>query len=450
MDPIAPARLRAHVNALSVGIGVRLAGTPGESEAARYIEEAFQRAGACVHTESFAVSSLAVKSQSLEVLIGGRWRRFPCSLFSSTPGTGGRTVEAPLVFFEAPAAGRRTDLRALRGKAVVHLGCHIESRAAYRRLIEARPAFLLFVDVRYPGPTPLADGMFPAYTRAIGAVPVVNVAYMDTWTWAGRGAEAARLCVDGGMRPGRSQNVVAELPGADPAAGVLYFGAHHDTQADSPGADDNAAGVAGVLELARVLAPLPRRRAIRLISFGAEEQLSVGSAEYVRAHRAEVARQGRLMVNLDSYGSLMGWTELVCNGPARLERAALQAFTRHGLDVKILNGIVPYADHFPFVAAGIPGLYLGRANCAGGRFFHHRPDDDISRLSFPLMARHLDAVSDFVGTLSRAKQLPFPVAIPAAQAEGVKTFWEDLFGGWTPRLTKGAPRGRRPGPRPAR
>ena len=42
------------------------------------------------------------------------------------------------------------------------------------------------------------------------------------------------------MTPAKSQNVIAELPGSREDAGVLYLGAHHDTQADSVGADDNA------------------------------------------------------------------------------------------------------------------------------------------------------------------------------------------------------------------
>ena len=65
------------------------------------------------------------------------------------PAMGGALVEAPLVFFEAPTEYAREDLSHLRGKAVVHLGCHIESRAAYQRLMQAEPAFLLFVDIRY-------------------------------------------------------------------------------------------------------------------------------------------------------------------------------------------------------------------------------------------------------------------------------------------------------------
>ena len=228
MDPISPYRLEEHLKRLCEDIGVRLAGTGAEREAADYIEKSFREAGASVGQESYPVKSRAVEEEKLEILIDGSWRFFPCSLFSSTPGTNGETVTAPLVFFEAPTEYARSDLSHLKGKAVVHLGCHIESRDAYRRLMAAEPAFLLFVDIRYPGTEPLADGMFPSYTRDLGAVPTVNVAYQDAWHWKVRGASSARLMVKGGMKDSTSQNVVAELAGSDSDAGLVLLGAHHD------------------------------------------------------------------------------------------------------------------------------------------------------------------------------------------------------------------------------
>lgn len=429
MKAVAPKNLETHLRHLCAKIGVRLAGSAAEKAAADYVAEQFGDAGATVSQESFPVRSRSVTAQHLEVRLGRTWRSFPCSLFSSTPGTDGETVEAPLVFFEAPTEYARRDLSHLRGKAVVHLGCHIESRDAYRRLMEAKPAFLLVVDVRYPGTVPLADGMFPAYTRDLGAVPTMNVAYLDAWQWRVDGASAARLRVTGGMREGTSQNVIAELPGADEGE-ILFLGAHHDTQADSVGADDNAAGVAGLLELARVLQPLPRKRTIQLVSFGAEEQLSVGSARYVRQHRLELDKGAQLMFNLDAYGSWMGWTELVVNGPPELETHVKRHFEEHESYVKVENSIMPYADHFPFVAAGIPGITMIRSNCTGGRFFHHRADDDLSRVSCHLMTQLLDAVAHLIADLAQRPELPFTRSVPEAQAREVEHFWVDLFGGW--------------------
>lgn len=429
------------LSVLTRDIGVRLAGSDGERQAGGYIAEQFERLGARVSLEEFPVRERHVERFDLRIRLGSKWLQFPGSLMSSTPGTAGRPVTAPIVFFETPAESRRHDLSHLTGKAVVHLGAHIESRAYYRRLMAARPAFLLIVDVRYPGDTPRADGMFPAYTSAIGAVPTINVAYLDAWRWKAEAASAARLTLTGGMRPAISQNIVADLPGSDPESGLLLLGAHHDTQADSVGADDNAVGVAGLLEVTRQLAPERHRRGIRLISFGAEEQLSVGSAAYVRRHRAALRERARLMFNLDACGSLMGWTELVVNGPRQLTEFVVPCFERAGHYVKATNDILPYSDHFPFAAAGIPSLYLGRANCTAGRFFHHRADDDMSRVSIPLLVALSGIVGSLMLELTNARRLPFPVKIPPGQAAQVQRYWQDLFGGWLSRSSQRRPAG---------
>jgi aminopeptidase YwaD len=423
--------LQRHLTVLAGDIGVRLAGSDAERQAADYVAAQFTACGATVEIESFPIYERAVSREHVELQINGEWIAFPGSLFANTPGTGGQTVEAPLVFFEAPAESRRSDLSHLSGKAVVHLGCHIESRDAYRRLMEAKPAFILMVDIRYPGTVPLADSMFPAYTRALGAVPILNVAYMDAWQWKVEGATSARLTVEGGMKKSSSQNVVADLPGSGEMPGVLYVGGHHDTQAASPGADDNATGVAGILECARVLAELPRKHTIRLISFGCEEQLSVGSAAYARAHREQIAREGRFMFNLDSYGSHLGWNDLVLNGPDALQGHLRTFFEARDIYFNIHSEVMPYADHFPLVAAGVPAVTLVRWNCATGRFFHHRPDDDLSRVSIPVVAGMVEAVSAYMAELAEMDSLPFPAAIPDALQLRVAECWEDLFGGWS-------------------
>jgi hypothetical protein len=426
-----PDRLLRGLTVLASDIGVRLAGMPEERAAADYVMACAREAGAAVWDESFPMQARDVQAEELQLRIGDAWQSFPCSLFSSTPGTSGAWVTAPLVRLE-PTDYQRDDFSHLRGKAVIHLGCHIESRASYTRLIDAGPAFLLMVDTRYPGATPLADGMFPAYTAALGAVPTLNVAYHDAWSWLERGATEARCRVVGGMVPATSQNVVIDLPGTDLAEDILYASAHHDTQAGCPGADDNGTGVIGVIELARLLQPRPRRRTIRLISFGAEEQLSVGAAAYVRTHRDEVARRGRLMYNLDSYGSRMGWLQLYVNGPETLEPAVRPWLHAQDVRYQAVDTIIPYGDHFPFVAAGVPGIFHYRVNCDAGRFFHHRPDDDLTRVDVELVARHVSGVAGFLDALATADTLPFDPSIPVAQQPQVQTCWDDLFGGWQP------------------
>jgi hypothetical protein len=209
-----PERLARDLNVLANDIGVRLAGTAAERAAADHIIARAREIGADPREEFFPVQSRVVAEEQLEVQIRGDWRRFPCSLFSNTPGTNGEWRTGGIAVL-APADYQRDDLGYLRGKAVIHLGCHIESRQSYRRLMAAGPAFLLMVDTRYPGATPLADGMFPAYTAALGAVPTLNVAHSDSWDWVRQGATQARCKIVGGMVPATSQNIVIDLAGTD-------------------------------------------------------------------------------------------------------------------------------------------------------------------------------------------------------------------------------------------
>lgn len=431
LSPINPEALTRHLRHLTETIGVRLAGLPGEAAAAAYVAQEFEQAGGKVTLEQFPVQARDVREQQLQVFFDGAWHDAACSLFANTPGTHGAWVEAPLVFFEGPTGYQQADLGpALRGKVVLHLGCHIESRDNYRRLIAAQPAGLLMVDVRYPGAAALADAIFPVYAATCGAVPSLNVAFLEAWRWRERGATRARFRAVGGPRPAESANVIAELPGSDPTAGVIFLGGHHDTQADSVGADDNGSATAGLLELARVLAPLPRRRTIRLISFGAEEQLSVGSSAYVRRHREALAREGKFIFNLDSFGSWLGWNTISGSGPAEIDRRLAAHFAGQGQYFRRDYGVLPYADHFPFNAAGVPGLTLMRPNCAGGRFFHHRPDDDLSRVDVKLMAAILNATAAFTQEFAEMETLPFASELPPAELPAIAHCWADLFGGW--------------------
>ena len=136
------------------------------------------------------------------------------------------------------------------------------------------------------------------------------------------------------------------------------------------------------------------------------------------------------MFNVDSFGSWMGFSELTVNGPAELEAYIKTFFEKYGFYVKIINDILPYADHFPFVAAGVPGITLIRLNCTAGRFFHHRFDDDMSRVSCDIMARALDSLALLMKDLSQRPVLPFTRTIPEEQAKKTERFWIDLFGGW--------------------
>ena len=81
----------------------------------------------------------------------------------------------------------------------------------------------------------------------------------------------------------------------------------------------------------------------------------MGSAAYVRTHREEVSQNGRLMYNLDAYGSPLGWLQLHVNAHPDFEASFRPHFRAANLYYQTITSVVPYADHFPFAAAGLPG-----------------------------------------------------------------------------------------------
>ncbi|MDZ8133940.1 MAG: M28 family peptidase [Nostoc sp. DedQUE04] len=76
-------------------------------------------------------------------------------------------------------------------------------------------------------------------------------------------------------------NIFAERPGTNKAAKAILVAAHYDTVASSPGADDNASGVAVVLEVARLLGSRPTPRTLQLAFFDQEEAGLLGSQAFV-------------------------------------------------------------------------------------------------------------------------------------------------------------------------
>ncbi|BAY82007.1 peptidase M28 [Calothrix parasitica NIES-267] len=84
----------------------------------------------------------------------------------------------------------------------------------------------------------------------------------------------------------RGINVFAEKPGTDSEAGAILLAAHYDTVLNSPGADDNASGVAVLLEIARLFNTLSTPRTLQLAFFDKEEAGLLGS----RAFASNTAR----------------------------------------------------------------------------------------------------------------------------------------------------------------
>ena len=102
------------------------------------------------------------------------------------------------------------------------------------------------------------------------------------------------------------RNLEATLRGTSRPQEVVVLGAHYDTAEQAPGADDNASGVAGVLELAQVFAQERQSRTVRFVFFPNEEPPSFPTADMGSRHYATAARERNdqivAMLSIESIG----------------------------------------------------------------------------------------------------------------------------------------------------
>ena len=99
-------------------------------------------------------------------------------------------------------------------------------------------------------------------------------------------------------------NLEATIAGGELADEAMLAGGHYDC-AVAPGADDNASGVATVLEIARALSGCVPRRSVRLLFFSNEELGTIGSSQYVTSIKATLPPEkvlGFIAVDMVAYG----------------------------------------------------------------------------------------------------------------------------------------------------
>jgi len=170
---------------------------------------------------------------------------------------------------------------------------------------------------------------------------------------------------------GNSPNVIAQSEGFDPGEPHVVVGAHLDTVPVAPGAEDNASGVAVMLELARVFAG--NGRAVRFIAFGAEEPRGpgdnlhhFGSRAYVRSLDGSERTPMKAMVSLDRVG-VNGPQVPICTGGVGTTRVRdeLRDVARSEGVAHRTCGDNRASDHWSFERAGLASARVGSVPYAG-------------------------------------------------------------------------------------
>ena len=225
-------------------------------------------------------------------------------------------------------------------------------------------------------------------------------------------------------------NLEAVLPGHDAADEIIVVGAHYDSVAGSPGADDNASGVAALLELARLLAGTTLSRSVHFVAFANEEApFFYGDEMGSNLYAARAQAQGKrieAMLSLETMGyftdqpgsqrypfpfslfypdtgNFIGFVgNLASRALVRQAIGAFRASTPFPSDgVAAPSGIegIHWSDHWSFWEAGYPAIMV--TDTAPFRYPHyHEATDTSEQLDYSGFARVTSGLVEVIGMLA--------------------------------------------------
>ena len=184
-----------------------------------------------------------------------------------------------------------------------------------------------------------------------------------------------------------------------------------------PGADDNASGVAVLLELARTLWKEARpARTVVFAAFAGEEQGRLGSAHFVGECRRTAPERTFAMVNLDTVGRLEGRKVLVLGGASAREWVHIFRGAGYlaGVETALAAGDLDASDDVTLARAGVPAVQL----FGGPSPDYHRPGDTADRIDGAGLVKVAALTAEVVGHLAgaEARLTAGDAAAPAAPA----------------------------------
>lgn len=390
-------RLLTHVRYLSEAIGPRPAGSPACQAAADYIAANLAAAGLLVERQAYVCP--AWDHRGTELSLDGTPLAASANVFSPPCDLRGPTMPlGSLAALEAAEMAGR--LVVLYGELAVPLppkaaGQRDHYGARVVAALEAgRPAAVITVQ---PG-----ESMLPRLIEDPDlSIPSVTVPARAGLALLRSPGSPARLRIFSARWQGRGANVVGRL---GPGAGRLLIYAHYDTKIDTPGATDNAGGVAVLLELARALGARPLARPVELVALSGGAYLPSGEAAYVGASGQTIDRLAATL-SFDGVGQALGATGLALHRPTleleRLARAAAARTPEVVCPAGALNRPAPRPG-----LAGLPGLTVG---CVGGRRLAHTRDDTAAWVSPARLVEALtvgldlaDLLEEFIPEVSRS------------------------------------------------
>lgn len=383
------------VEGLTTEVGQRLAGTAAEARARDWGARRLTALGfRNVRVETYRMPVWVRGAESAEILAP-----FPQKLTLVALGNSGSTGEkgltAEVAVFADYAALANAPEAAVRGR-IVYVGNAMQptqdgssygangiARFVGPALAAKKGAAAIVIRsigtdthrLPHTGTTNFPDGVRPIPAAALS---VPDATLIERMAKRGQPIRMRLLLTPQQTGMAESGNVIAEVPGTDPGAGVVLVGGHLDSWDLATGAIDDASGIAITTAAAKRILDRGRapRRTIRVVWFGAEEVGGFGGEDYAKRHGGE-----RHAIAAESdFGADRVWrfeTTLPASAAAVGDRLAA-ALAPLGV-VRGTGKAGDGSDIEATIATGVAGVDL---NQSGLRYFdtHHTADDVIERI----------------------------------------------------------------------
>lgn len=379
---------------------IREAGTPAEEKAALSIQKELAEIGVKSSLEKFDFETFEIKNARLFV-IEPYEKEYPVTGYGRCGNTPKEGTEAEFLYVEN---GDDISLSYAQGKIV--MVNNPVRKDLYQKLVKAGAVGFISITG-----TPVDEGE-DLFTRTYGLpameeTPIqgVNVHYKDAVEMVSKGASRAKILVEQETVTRTSANVTARLLGTKKPDEILTLTAHYDSVPEGPGAYDNMAGCAIIMELCRYFKEHPVDRTLEFVWFGAEEKGLVGSRNYVEQHKEELFKH-RFNMNVDLAGQLVGGTVIGVTADVAVCNMITYLANEIGLGMEVRNSIWG-SDSNTFAWKGIPAMTLNRDG-----FGMHTRHDVAAYLSPWSLQRSAVLLGHIAESLGKIATMPFAREVP--------------------------------------
>jgi hypothetical protein len=296
---------------------------------------------------------------------------------------------------------------------------HVDMAARYGWAIEHKAAGCIFRN-DFPGQLIRTGAVATGY-RNTGVIPAISVSY-ETGAFMERQMRSAQIIVkmeiENSVLPNTTGwNIIGDIIGERGTSSMVMMGTHYDGHDISQeAASDNILGVAVMLDAAKALAKFKGKfkKTIRLVAFGNDECLTVGTVNYVAQHEKEMQNVD-VMVG-DGLGRSFIDGLCISAGPPALATPLLKLLKDWKIDLPVEQTDEDWvsATHFlHFALAGIPNVDFERRRLRSAWYGtdprdethrHHTTTDTFDKIDPVLVKQHAIFLAELVLALANMSE----------------------------------------------